>query len=146
MKGQVPFYDPDAPTIFLSYTHSDKPFARQLKTDLLLAGARVWIDEAEIGVGDSLIEKIAQGIDQTDFFAIILSPESVSSPWVKKELEIAMKLQIDGKPIKIMPLLHKSCSLPVFLEGLKYADFSKDYNQAFRELLKPLDLVGITDF
>ncbi len=30
-------------------------------------GIRAWIDEAEINIGDSLIEKIGQAIDESDF-------------------------------------------------------------------------------
>jgi len=52
----------------------------------------VWYDKWEIKVGDSLIEKIQEGLDIHDYLAIILSPESVSSEWVKRELNSAVRL------------------------------------------------------
>jgi hypothetical protein len=60
--------------VFLSHNWADKDFVRRLAGDLVAAGARVWIDEAEIKVGDSLIEKIRAGIDSMDYVAAILSP------------------------------------------------------------------------
>lgn len=44
--------------IFLSHTSSDKPFVRKLKNDLEIHGVEnIWIDEAEIEIGDSLTKK-----------------------------------------------------------------------------------------
>src|SRR5262245_47518889 len=94
------------PGIFLSHSHADKDFARRLAQDLVKAGVRVWIDDAEIFLGDSLIEKIRRGIDEMDYLGVILSPQSVASQWVQKEVELAMNQEIDGKRIKVLPLLH----------------------------------------
>jgi hypothetical protein len=60
------------PGIFLSHTHSDNHFAKRLALDLNRAGAKVWIDEAEIFVWDSIIEKIRQSIDRMDYVAAII--------------------------------------------------------------------------
>jgi len=46
------------PTVFLSHNHADKPFVRRLAADLDNQGIPYWLDEAEIKVGESLIEKI----------------------------------------------------------------------------------------
>ncbi len=78
------------PSIFLSHSHSDKEFARRLANDLKKKGVKVWIDEAELEIGDSLIEKISEGIDSMDYLAVLLSPDSVSSNWVRKEISIAV--------------------------------------------------------
>lgn len=51
-------------SIFLSHNVADKPFVRRIARDLDNQGVRCWVDEAEIKVGDSLIEKIRQGIDK----------------------------------------------------------------------------------
>jgi hypothetical protein len=72
------------PSIFLSHSHEDKLFARKLAADLRAAGHSVWIDEAEIRIGDSLVEKIRDGLDQVDYVAAVISAASVGSPWVKK--------------------------------------------------------------
>ena len=42
----------------------------------------MWIDEAELGIGDSLIRNIGKAIDATDFLVVLLSDNSVRSEWV----------------------------------------------------------------
>jgi hypothetical protein len=54
--------DATSPSIFLSHAHEDKPFVRYLARHLTSHGVRVWVDEAEMGVGDSLLEKITTSI------------------------------------------------------------------------------------
>ncbi len=49
-------------SVFLSHNHNDKPFARQLADRLSGHGVRVWLDEAEMHVGDSLFSKIESAI------------------------------------------------------------------------------------
>jgi hypothetical protein len=90
---------------FLSHAHEDKPFVRNLAAHLRAAGHSVWIDEAEINVGDSLIEKISAGLDQVDFVCAVLSKSSIESRWVQRELEIATIREMDEGRVVVLPLL-----------------------------------------
>lgn len=130
----------NAKSVFVSYCSQDKDFAKKLSSDLRLFGVRVWIDEGEIKVGDSLIEKIREGIDQVDYLAVVLTPASANSEWVKKEVDIAMNQEIEGRNVKVLPLLLKSCDMPGFLKGKRYLNFTADdlYKQALIELLQRL--------
>ncbi|GAB2887642.1 hypothetical protein GCM10027046_14940 [Uliginosibacterium flavum] len=111
-------------SIFLSHAHEDKAFARKLATDLRLAGHAVWIDEAEINIGDSLIEKIREGLEQVDYVAAILSSASIDSPWVTRELDIASNREIEEGRVLVLPLLLENVVLPGFLKGKFYGDFT----------------------
>ena len=72
-------------SVFLSHSHADKLFTQKLGEHLDLHGVKVWIDEAEINVGDSLIEKLREGIDSVEnVTAAILSLESVKSDGLRK--------------------------------------------------------------
>ncbi len=130
------------PSIFLSHTWEDKIFVRRLAADLAASGADVWLDEAEIKLGESLIEKIRSGIDDMDYVAVVLSPKSISSNWVKHELDIAMNLVIKGKVVRVLPLMFKECELPGFLEGKLYADFTDPQNY-FKALAMILASMGL---
>jgi len=129
--------------IFLSHTTVDKDFVRKLNLDLEAHGIRTWIDEAEIKVGESLIEKIRSGIDEMEFLAVVLSPASVASEWVRREVDVAINQEIYQRRVKVLPLLYKRCDLPGFLLGKKYADFSEgtNYQKAFRELVTSMGVV-----
>lgn len=130
-------------SIFLSHTAADKPFVRKLARDLENQGIRVWLDEAELKVGDSLIEKIRHGIQETDYIAVILSHNSINSPWVQREVDVAMNLEIRGRKTKVLPIMLSPCELPGFLLGKIYADFTEEqkYNAAFEKLIQSMGLV-----
>ena len=126
--------------VFLSHNHADKPFTRRLAGDLRQAGHTVWIDEAEINIGDSLIDKIRAGLDEVDFVAAVLSEKSISSPWVQRELEIASNREIEERRVVVLPLLVQKVPLPGFLKGKFYADFTAPdaYQPMFELLLRAL--------
>lgn len=126
--------------IFLSHTSTDKPFVRKLAADLRRYGHTVWIDEAEINVGDSLIGKIREGLDQVDYVAVILSKTSIKSEWVQREIEIASNREIEEKKVIVLPIIIESISLPGFLKGKLYADFSleQEYDDKLKLLLRSL--------
>lgn len=127
--------------IFLSHTSGDKPFVRRLREDLKAHGVeRVWLDEAEIHIGDSLIAKIEEGMKDSRYIAVVLSKKSVGAPWVKKELEVAMNREISSREVVVLPLLYEQCDLPEFLKGKLYADFSDpdEYEAALAKLLRRL--------
>src|ERR1041385_2854955 len=108
--------------IFLSHNWNDKPIARKLADDLAFRGINVWLDEAEIKLGESLIEKIREAIDSVEYVVVLLSKHSVGSDWVKKEVDIAMNQEIEGKRVKVIPILLDQVDLPGFLKGKLYAD------------------------
>lgn len=128
-------------SLFLSHTGDDKPFVRQLRDDLLAHGVpRVWLDEAEIEIGDSLMEKIDEGMKLSRYIAVVLSTKSIKAPWVKKELDVAMNREIAGGEVVVLPLLYEKCELPEFLKGKLYADFTdpKTYDAMLTKLLRRL--------
>lgn len=132
-----------ASSIFLSHNSADKPFARRLAKDLGNQGVRYWLDEAEIKVGESLIEKIRNGIDNVDYVAVVLSPASVASAWVQREVDVAMNQEILGRRVKVLPIMYRECEPPGFLLGKKYADFRDEakYSESFAELVRSIDIV-----
>jgi hypothetical protein len=125
------------PSIFLSHSHADNRFVRRLAKDLTQNGIRIWLDEAEMMVGDSLIEKISKAIDETDYVGVVLSKSSVKSRWVKKEVSIAMTKEIRGRQVTILPILLEDCNVPSYLSDRIYADFRnlKSYRQQLARIV-----------
>lgn len=125
--------------IFLSHSSLDKSFVDRLATDLESLNIGVWYDKWEIKVGDSLIDKITQGIDKNDYLAVILSENSINSKWVKREINAAFMKEMDTKKIVILPVLLRNCKIPILLSDKKYANFTKEYEVGFGELLDTID-------
>lgn len=121
--------------VFLSHSSKDKPVIRQLATDLTAEGVTVWLDEQNLHVGDSIPDGIAQGLAGSDFFLIALSESSVSSEWVKRELNTALMDAVAKRKVKVLPVLLSPAEIPMIIRDLKYADFTKSYRQGLSELL-----------
>lgn len=123
---------------FLSHSSQDKPFIRQLAADLTANGIDVWLDEQRIRVGDSIPEKIAQGLAGSDFFLIGMSEHSVNSAWVQKELNNALVNEVQRRKVHILPLKLDDTSMPPIISDKKYADFSTSYKSGLDDLLNAL--------
>lgn len=130
-------------SIFLSHSSIDKPFARRLARDLDNQGVTYWLDEAEIKVGDYLIEKIRNAIDDVEYLAVILSPEAVASAWVQREVDMAMNQEVLGRRIKVLPILYRRCDLPDFLSDKVHGDFTDNakYVASFEKLMSSVGAV-----
>jgi hypothetical protein len=132
-----------SPGVFLSHSTDDADFVKQLAVDLSISGARVWYYQAEVQVGESFLDKIESAMAEMDFLAVILSPTSVTSRWVRKELGMALTREIDGRPLKVLPVLYQPCEIPTILRDLAFANFASpsDYDQGRISLLRAIGLL-----
>lgn len=128
----------DQRVAFLSHSSADKAFIRQLAADLTANGISVWLDEQRIRVGDSIPEKIAQGLAESDYFLIGMSQKSSESAWVQKELNNALMSEVQRRKVHILPLKLDDTEMPPIIADKKYADFSKSYKVGLDELLTAL--------
>jgi len=133
----------DVTTIFLSHNQRDKDFVRRLGVDLQRLGASVWLDEREIEIGDSIVTAVQTAIASADYVAVVLSPHSVQSRWVQREMEAAFAEEINSGLVKILPLLRADCDIPPFLQARLYADFraEQDYAAGLNKIATRLGLV-----
>lgn len=128
----------DQRVAFLSHSSADKVFIRQLAADLTANGISVWLDEQRIRVGDSIPEKIAQGLAESDYFLIGMSQKSSESAWVQKELNNALMSEVQRRKVHILPLKLDDTPMPQIIADKKYSDFSKSYKAGLDDLLTAL--------
>ncbi len=82
------------PKIFLSHSKKDKPFIKKLAKDLEVARLKVWYDDLEIALNESLKEKIFdEGIPESVLFFVYYTKHSIDSDWVRQEVEAALKTE-----------------------------------------------------
>ncbi len=85
--------------IFISYSSKDRAQADQLIELLVSAGLSVWIDRSGIEAATSWSKEIVQAINECKAFVVMLSPNSLLSNNVIKEVSLASE-----KRKKILPL------------------------------------------
>ena len=109
---------------FISYSHSDKPFARRLYADLQAAGIRCWLDEKEIRGGDLILDVVNQAIRRHDKLILCCSLASLTSPWVEKELAAVFDRELRFK---------ERILIPVDLDGYLFDGYEGRFGPEIRE-------------
>lgn len=127
--------------VFISYSHQDNDFATELAAQLVKHKAKVWIDQWELHVGDSLIDRIQGAIQGASALIVILSKASIDSEWCKKELSSGLLRELEEKRVIVLPALIEDCEIPLFLRGKMYADFRTDFDKGLRDTLEAISRV-----
>ncbi|MGA8598474.1 MAG: toll/interleukin-1 receptor domain-containing protein [Bryobacteraceae bacterium] len=124
--------------VFVSYSHADAAFAGRLAEQLVKHKAQVWIDQWELSVGDSLIDKIQKAIEGSSALLVVLSKASVESEWCKKELSSGLIRELEEKRVVLLPILLEDCKIPLFLKDKVYADFRNNFDDGLRKVLEAI--------
>ncbi len=119
--------------VFVSYSIDDAYFVNKLVADLNKRRLIVVRATDILFIGDNIINKIEESINEVDSVIIIFSENSINSNFIPKEIEYANK---QGK--KIFPVVLDDTKIPINLSSIKYADFTNDYRQEFEYLVKSL--------
>jgi TIR domain len=128
------------PTVFISYSHSDKDVARRLVRELTPRGVKVWLDERELRVGTALTSSIRRHIQSAETLLVVASAASANSEWVGQEIEFAKE---NGKTI--IPLFVEAVSKhPRFkehlgLDGTGLQEFAHLIRGLIRDLYESAD-------
>lgn len=110
--------------IFISHATEDKEsVAIPLAKELSKYPIKVWIDNQELKIGDSLLEKINEGIAKSRYGVVILSPNFFAKKWTKRELKMLfMRDDEDDDGVVILPVWHDVTAKEVKSYNLLLAD------------------------
>ena len=126
--------------VFISYSRKDTEFVERLAADLQTAGLEVWYDLSGLEGGTRWGSEIQAAIEQSQFFLVVLSPNSLESKWVQREF-----LYAEGLNLKIIPLQYLPCTLPMWLLDLMVIDLQgRNYERNFDRLIKALGVQSQT--
>lgn len=124
--------------VFISHASEDKTFVERLAHDLIVRGVQVWYAEWEIKVGESIVQKVNEGIDSSGSLLVVLSEASTRSAWVSRELSAALMLELERKNVFVLPVRLDDAPVPTLLKDKLYADFRKAYDAGLDRLLGSL--------
>jgi len=120
--------------IFISYSHIDEEFAKELEQIRKEIGIEDFLDRKDIDWGDHIVGKVQRGLLECPAVVVIVSPASLKSQWVPFEIGHAMCV---GK--KVLPLLtHPSLDLPDYLKNLSYKTSLKGVKHYFENLFESM--------
>ncbi len=130
--------------VFISYSRRDQEFVLRLVTDLEDRKALAWIDQGDIQGGEQWRQSIAAGVQNCKVFVLVVSPDSINSPYVGEELSLAFKHR---KPV--IPLIYRKTDIPAMLSAqlrdYQFLDFRRGgYAQNLTDLITALGRQGVT--
>lgn len=123
--------------VFLSHQTSDRLFADKLAKTLRKRKIPAWYSRTHLRGAQQWQDEIGQALERCDWFIVILSPSSVKSMWVKRELAYALDQQRFQN--RIVPVLLRACDhkkLSWALASFQMVDFTKSFAKGLPELLK----------
>ncbi len=126
--------------VFIAYSRVDSDFVRRLNNALQIQGKTTWFDQESIASGSDFQQEIFRGIETSNNFLFIISPNSIESPYCVEEVEYALKLNKRVVTVLYRPV--QSSALPPCLAGIQWLDFNrhnKDFFTNFGELVRTLD-------
>jgi hypothetical protein len=121
-------------SIFISYSHANSDIVEKIAANLVAKNIHIWIDKWQLAFGDSLIQRIQEGLTECSALLIVLSKDYLESEWCTKEQEAAILRELEEKKVIAIPILLEDCEIPIFLRGKYYADFRGDFDKAIHAL------------
>ncbi|MCB9453190.1 MAG: TIR domain-containing protein [Anaerolineaceae bacterium] len=129
--------------VFISYSRKDAPFVHRLHEALAKQERDVWVDWEDIPLTADWWREIQNGIEATDAFAFVISPDSVRSDVCRREIDHAI-----ANNKRIIPILHRAVIDPaeqklmhpsVGSHNWIFFRESDDFDAAFQKLVNALD-------
>jgi hypothetical protein len=91
---------------FISHASEDKEsFVKPLVSALIDKGYRIWYDEFELKVGDSLRRSIDNGLKKSKYGIVVLSASFFAKNWPQYELDGLVNKEMNGHKV-ILPIWH----------------------------------------
>ena len=126
------------PSVFISYSHADSQLVNLIAKSFQEAAIEYWRDEKDILVGEVIDQAISDGIQRNALFLLVLSPKSISSKWVTREIDEAAHEHAEGRKI-IIPILAGGLDpqdIPARLRRLKCANLSNPTDESILLLIR----------
>lgn len=99
----------EATDLFIAHASEDKDaVVRPLAEILMSRGWKIWLDELDLTLGDSLSSRIDAALARTRFGVVILSPAFFAKDWPQRELSGLAAREIASRAKVILPVWHET--------------------------------------
>ena len=123
--------------VFLSYSQADKEWADSLRAGLAKAGLRVASSLEDIDPGMNWHMEAGKALEEAEAMVILLSPDSVESPYVRAEIEYALSSpRFRDRLISV--LIEDTDDVPWILRRQQFIRATKDVPATIRRIAAAL--------
>ncbi|MFP2906088.1 toll/interleukin-1 receptor domain-containing protein [Pyxidicoccus sp. 3LFB2] len=124
--------------VFISYRRSDFHQVEKIANEVRQAGHKVWLDEWEIQLGDSITGRMNAGLSESAYVIVCCSSAGITSPWMGREWMSSLARQLNDQQIKLLPVLLDGGAPPAILADIKYANLGRNWSAGIAELLRAI--------
>lgn len=126
--------------VFLSHSSKDKAIVDRIFNEFQKSEITAWYDKYEIEAGDSITDKINDGLENSDIGIICISQNFLNpaSGWTKSELNyfIQRRMRNTEKKFIILNIDVKHEDLPPLVQDYRYIDYKE--KEAIDELIRTI--------
>src|SRR5262245_255100 len=123
------------PQVFISHSSKDRAFVEHELVPLLEHHSiNTWYSRSAIRTAAVWEDEIRLGLGASDWFLVVLSPNTAESDWVRAEVRWAL----DKRRGRFIPVMIADCDpaeTHLQLAGYQYVDFRFDVGSARTQLL-----------
>jgi len=125
--------------VYISFPPTDDDFANRLNIFLQENGKLTWFDHAFIPKNINYSDEVLKGIEESNNFIFIITPETVTNEQNIFELESAIKLHK-----RVLPILWRETAKETYPEHLKKTDLidflHNEFQVSLSELIRYMDV------
>jgi hypothetical protein len=129
---------PQLANVFIGYGSNDAEEAWKLAHALISVGLKVWLDPWERGVGDSILERMDDGLEGATYLLLSHSLEREISTRALRKWLVTLDNQLNARGVKILPVRLTAGDPQAIVADTKYVDFTSDWAKGMTELLRAL--------
>jgi hypothetical protein len=90
---------------FVSYAGEDREVAEAIARDLTQLGIPTFYDRDSLEVGDSIVDRVHEALEQADIGVLIVSPDFLEKDWPQQETRRLVRSYIAGNT-RLLPVWH----------------------------------------
>jgi hypothetical protein len=124
--------------VFVSHRGSDAATAARVKADLASMGHAVWLDADEIRAGDSIVQRMNEGLEVATHVVVLYSDDTTPGRWFDAEWMSALARLLDGHSIRLVPARIGISRGPAILADIAYADLATNWVNGMKRLAAAL--------
>ncbi|MFA9493373.1 toll/interleukin-1 receptor domain-containing protein [Streptococcus sp. E17BB] len=122
--------------IFISYNHKDQDIVDMIARKFAIEFGRdnIFYDKWSMQPGDSILEKMNEGLEKVSVFFYFVSKNSLLSTMVNREWQVALKRSL-AEGVKFIPVRVDDCKVPTIISDIIYVDlYGQGLNNAVEQM------------
>lgn len=123
LSDMVPALPDDEYHVFVSYRSSDRAWAMSLVARLEGVRLRVFIDQQELEVGQSLAKQLQSALTRSRAAVVLVSQGWIDSPWCQQESDVLLDRALKDRNFPLVPLRLDDSQMPALLNSRLWIDF-----------------------